>query len=150
MCTPTAPPMWSVRLEEGKRLINLVNQLTLERCHSFWFYDSYRERIPIRESSMPKIILSKCGVSLIVPSVTHCILGRPEQIRVTCPSILKNNISQSAHHTKNTQDLSMKRRHLTSVHPSNLFFYFNEFLLSKQPFVFDQHKDLSAGALISM
>ena len=26
----------------------------------------------------------------------------------------------------------MKRRHLTSVHPSNLFFYFNGFLLSKQ------------------
>ena len=45
--------------------------------------------------------------------------------------VLKN-ISQFAHYTTNTQDLSMKQRHLTSVHPSNLFFYFNGFLLSKQ------------------
>ena len=46
--------------------------------------------------------------------------------------VLKSNISQSAHYIKNMQDLSMKRRHLTSVHPSNLFFYFKGYLLSKQ------------------
>ena len=68
----------------------------------------------------------------LVPSVTHCILGKPDQFRVTCPSIRKSNISQSANDAKNTQDLSTKRRHLTSVHPSNLFFHFNRFLLSKQ------------------
>ena len=38
----------------------------------------------------------------------------------------------SLDYTQNTQYLSMKQRHLTSVHPSNLFFYFNRFLLSKQ------------------
>ena len=54
----------------------------------------------------------------IVPSVTHCILGKPDQFRVTFPSILKSNISQSAYYAKNTQYLSTKRRHLTSVHPS--------------------------------
>ena len=58
----------------GKGLVDLVNQLTLERCHSFWFYGSCRKRIPIRDSSMPKRILSQCGVSskmfigLIVPT----------------------------------------------------------------------------------
>ena len=57
-----------------------------------------------------------------VPSVTHCILGKPDQFRVTCPSISKSNILQSAYYAKNTQILSTKRRHLTSVHPSNLFF----------------------------
>ena len=47
----------------GKGLVDLVNQLTLERCHSFWFYGSCRKRIPIRDSLMPKGILSQCGVS---------------------------------------------------------------------------------------
>ena len=28
----------------GKGLVDLVNQLTLERCHSFWFYGSCRKR----------------------------------------------------------------------------------------------------------
>ena len=58
----------------------------------------------------------------IVPSVTHCILGKPDQFRVTCPSIRKSNISQSAYYAKNTQYLSTKGKHLTSVHPSTLFF----------------------------
>ena len=48
---------------EGKGLVDLVNQLTLERCHSFWFYGSCRKRIHIRDSSMPERILSQCGVS---------------------------------------------------------------------------------------
>ena len=39
---------------------------------------------------------------LIVPSVTHCIMGRPDQIRVTCSSILKSNISQSAYYANNS------------------------------------------------
>ena len=30
--TPEAPPMWSIRLQGGKRL---VDQLTLERWHGF-------------------------------------------------------------------------------------------------------------------
>ena len=47
----------------GKRLADQVNQLTLECCHSFRFYGSCRKRIPIRDSSMPKISLSQCGVS---------------------------------------------------------------------------------------
>ena len=38
----------------GKGLVDLVNQLTLERCHSFWFYGSCRKKIPISDSSMPK------------------------------------------------------------------------------------------------
>ena len=60
----------------GEGLVDLVNQLTLERCHSFWFYGSCRKRIPIRDSSMPKRILSQCGVSskmfigLIVPTTS--------------------------------------------------------------------------------
>ena len=49
----------------------------------------------------------------VVLSVTHCILGKPDQFRVTCPSIRKSNISQSAYYAKNTQDLSTKRRHLS-------------------------------------
>ena len=64
------------------------------------------------------------SLSELDPSVTHCILGKPDQFRVTCPSIRKSNISQSAYYAKNTQYLSAKRRHLglTSVHPSTLFF----------------------------
>ena len=63
----------------GKGLVDLVNQLTLERCHSFWFYGSCRKRIPIRDSSMPKRILSQCGVSskmfigLIVPTTCSSV-----------------------------------------------------------------------------
>ena len=63
----------------GKGLVDLVNQLTLERCHSFWFYGSCRKRIPIRDSSMPKRILSQCGVSskmfigLIVPTMCSSV-----------------------------------------------------------------------------
>ena len=68
----------------------------------------------------------------LVPSVTHCILGKQDQFRVTCPSIRKSNISQSAYYAKNAQDLSTKRRHLTSVHPSTLFFYVTSYLLSKR------------------
>ena len=95
--------------------------------------------------------LSEGATACLVPSVTHCILGRPEQIRVTCPSIPKSNISQSAHYTKNTQDLSMKRWHLTSVHPSNLGYFFLRQIFtvkirSQLPFVFDQHRDLRVGA----
>ena len=56
----------------------------------------------------------------------------PDQLMVTCPSIRKSSISQSAYYAKNTQDLSMKQRHLTSVHPSNLFSHCNSYLLSKQ------------------
>ena len=68
--------------------------------------------------------LNFCFVAYVdvVPSVTHCILGKPDQFRVTCPSIRKSNISQCAYYAKNTQYLSTKLRHLTSVHPSNLFF----------------------------
>ena len=58
--------------------------------------------------------------AILVPFVTHCILGKPDQFRVTCPSIRKSNISQSVYYAKNTQDLSMKRRHLTSVHSHSL------------------------------
>ena len=63
----------------GKGLVDLVNQLTLERCHSFCFYGSCRKRIPIRDSSMPKRILSQCGVSskmfigLIVPTMCSSV-----------------------------------------------------------------------------
>ena len=63
----------------GKGLVDLVNQLTLERCHSFWFYGSCRKRIPIRDRSMPKRILSQCGVSskmfigLIVPTTCSSV-----------------------------------------------------------------------------
>ena len=32
LCTPAAPPMWSIRLQGRKRL---VDQPTLERWHSF-------------------------------------------------------------------------------------------------------------------
>ena len=70
----SSPPLWSIRLEGGKRLADLVDQLTLECCHSFRFYSRCRKRIPIRDSSMPKRILSQCGVSsdvfisLIVPT----------------------------------------------------------------------------------
>ena len=53
----------------GERLADLVDQLTLECCHSFRFFGS----------SMPKIILSQCGVSsdafmgLIVPTTRSSI-----------------------------------------------------------------------------
>ena len=47
-------------------------------------------------------------------------------------SIHKQKLSQSAYYAKNTQDLSTKQRHLISVHPSHLFFYFNSYLLPKQ------------------
>ena len=63
----------------GKRLPDLVDQLTLECCHSFRFCGSCRKRIPIRDSSMPKRILSQCGVSsdvfisLIVPTTCSSI-----------------------------------------------------------------------------
>ena len=63
----------------GKRLADLVDQLTLECCLSFRFYGSCRKRIPIRDSSMPKRILSQCGVSsdvfisLIVPTTCSSI-----------------------------------------------------------------------------
>ena len=63
----------------GEGLVDLVNQLTLERCHSFWFYGSCRKRIPIRDSSMPKRMLSQCGVSskmfigLIVPTTCFSV-----------------------------------------------------------------------------
>ena len=63
----------------GKRLADLVDQLTLECCHSFRFCGSCRKRIPIRDSSMPKRILSQCGVSsdvfisLIVPTTCSSI-----------------------------------------------------------------------------
>ena len=63
----------------GEGLVDLVNQLTLERCHSFLFYGSCRKRIPIRDSSMPKRILSQCGVSskmfigLIVPTTCSSV-----------------------------------------------------------------------------
>ena len=75
----SCPPLWSIRLKGGKRLADLVDQLTLECCHSFWFYGSCRKRIPIRDSSMPKRILSQCGVSsavfigLIVPTTCSFI-----------------------------------------------------------------------------
>ena len=63
----------------GKRLADLVDQLTLECCHSFRFYGSCRKIIPIRDSSMPKRILSQCGVGsdvfigLIVPTTCSSI-----------------------------------------------------------------------------
>ena len=44
--TPAAPPMWRLEGGGGKGLVSLVNQLTLERCHSFLFYGSCRKRIP--------------------------------------------------------------------------------------------------------
>ena len=75
----SSPPLWSIRLEGGKRLADLVDQLILECCHSFLFYGSCRKRIPIRDSSMPKRILSQCGVSsdvfigLIVPTTCSSI-----------------------------------------------------------------------------
>ena len=80
-CYPAAPPIWSIGLEGGggEGLVDLVNQLTLERCHSFWFHSSCRKRIPIRDSSMPKRILSQCGVSskmfigLIVPTTCFSV-----------------------------------------------------------------------------
>ena len=59
----SSPPLWSIRLEGGKRLADQVDQLTFECCHSFRFYGSCWKRIPIRDSSMPKRILSQCGVS---------------------------------------------------------------------------------------
>ena len=63
----------------GKMLADLVDQLTLECCHSFRFCGSCRKRIPIRDSSMPTRILSQCGVSsdvfisLIVPTTCSSI-----------------------------------------------------------------------------
>ena len=63
----------------GERLADLVDQLTLECCHSFRFYGSCRKRIQIRDSSMPKRILFQCGVSsdvfisLIVPTTCSSI-----------------------------------------------------------------------------
>ena len=76
----SSPPLLSIRLEGGgDRLADLVDQLTLECCHSFRFYGSCRKRIPIRDSSMPKIVLSQCGVSsdvfigLIVPTTCSSI-----------------------------------------------------------------------------
>ena len=75
--------------------------------------------------------LNFCFVAYVdvVPSVTHCILGKPDQFRVTCPSIRKSNISQCAYYARNTQYLSTKLRHLTS---KQLIFFFNSYLLSKQ------------------
>ena len=48
---------------EAVVLVDLVDQLTLESVHCFWFYGSCQKRIPIRHSLMPKRILSQCGVS---------------------------------------------------------------------------------------
>ena len=43
-----------------------VYQLTLEPRHSFLFYGSCRKRILIRNNSMPKRVMSQCGVSYVV------------------------------------------------------------------------------------
>ena len=77
----SSPSLWGTRLEGGggERLADQVDQLTLECCHSFRFYGSCWKWIPIRDSSMPKRILSQCGASsdvfigLIVPTTCSFI-----------------------------------------------------------------------------
>ena len=63
----------------GERLVDLVNQLNLERCHNFLDFGSCRKSIPIRDSSMQFFFLSQCGVSskmfigLIVPTTCSSV-----------------------------------------------------------------------------
>ena len=64
LATPAAPPMWSIRLEGGKRLVDLVNQLTLERCHSQNIYG----RLHYRPSKHGTLI--QCCSNVVPPSTT--------------------------------------------------------------------------------
>ena len=48
-------------------------------------------------------ISREMSFNLLDPSVAHCILSKPDQFWVTCPSIRKSNISQSVYHAKNTR-----------------------------------------------
>ena len=49
-CILQQPSIVEYQVGGGKRLTGLVDQLTLECCHSFRFYGSCRKRIPMRDS----------------------------------------------------------------------------------------------------
>ena len=62
--------MCSIRMDGGKRMVDLADSRTLPQFF-YYFHGSCRERITIRDSSMPKILLSKCDVSFVCGPGKH-------------------------------------------------------------------------------
>ena len=92
----SSSPMWSIRLEGRKRLADLVDQLTLERCHSFWFDGSCWFTNPILSHHMRRWHIIKSPFMRCI----HPALPQRLHSIYNAGSLLRQHSANTTHQTE--------------------------------------------------